>query len=170
MDIPAVSTPYAADKLITQARALAAEYRRAMGKPLPGVSAEIAMHDAMRLLQLQPKTDEQGGWDALDPATGERVQIKSRAIFEDSRGGERIGQLRLNQPWDAVVLVLMDDNYEPTEIYRASREDLSEYLEQASASRARRGAMSVARFKILGELVWDVVNGRQDGTWENRPD
>ncbi len=162
-----MTTPYSADKLIAQARALAAEYRRAMGKPLPGVSTEIAGHDAIRLLELEPAPEGQGGWDARDPRTGERIQIKSRAIFSDSRGGERIGQLRLNQDWDAVVLVLMDDDYQPTEIYRATREDLAEYLDQASEGRARRGAMSVARFRILGELVWDAVNGRQDGLWDN---
>lgn len=165
-----MSTPYAADKLIAQARELAAEYRRAMGKPLPGVSTEIAEHDAIRLLSLEPKSEEQGGWDAVDPASGERIQIKSRTIFDESKGGERIGQLKLNQEWDAVVLVLMDDNYEPYEIYRAHRDDLSEHLDRSSANRAKRGAMSVARFKILGELVWDAVNGRQDGTWDNQAD
>ncbi len=165
-----MTTPYAADKLIAQARALAAEYRRAMGKPLPGVSTEIAEHDAIRLLALEPKEEEQGGWDASDPDTGERIQIKSRTIFDESKGGERIGQLKLNQEWDAVVLVLMDENYEPYEIYRARRDALSEYLDKASSSRAKRGAMSVARFKILGDLVWDAVNGRQEEVWDNQAD
>ena len=41
---------YAEEKLIGQARLLAAEYRRTMGKPLPGISSEIALHDAIRLL------------------------------------------------------------------------------------------------------------------------
>ena len=163
-----MTTPYAADKLIAQARTLAAEYRRAMGKPLPGVSTEIAEHDAVRLLELEPRSGEQGGWDAVDPQNGERIQIKSRTIFDESKGGERIGQLKLNQEWDAVVLVLMDENYEPYEIYRARRDELTEYINQSSSNRAKRGAMSVARFKILGELIWDVVNGRQGGLSDNR--
>jgi hypothetical protein len=29
--------------------------------------------------------------------------------------------------------------------------------------------MSVARFKVIGELIWDRVNGRQDGVWDNSP-
>ena len=41
---------YAVDKLIAQARQLAADYRRTTGKPLPGVSNEIALHDVLRLL------------------------------------------------------------------------------------------------------------------------
>ena len=161
---PVVATPYAPDKLIAQARSLAAEYRRAMGKPLPGVSSEIAEHDAIRLLALEPRPEgEAGGWDARDPRSGERFQIKSRLIAADSRGGERIGQLKLNQSWDAVLLVLMDEDYQPQEIWRARRDDLLEYIDSGSA-RARRGAMSVARFRVFGELVWDAVGGRaEDG-------
>ena len=165
-----MTNPYAADKLISQARVLAAEYRRTMGKPLPGISNEIAEHDAVRLLGLEAKASEQGGWDAIDPSNGERVQIKSRTIFDESKGGERIGQLKMNQQWDAVVLVLMDDNYEPYEIYRAHRDELAEYVDQSNANRSKRGAMSVARFKIIAELVWDAVGGRQEPVWDNQAD
>ena len=163
-----VSNPYAADKLIAQARQLAAEYRRTMGKPLPGVSAEIAEYDAVRLLELEAKRSPEGGWDAVDPTSGQRIQIKSRAIFDEHKGGERIGQLKMNQEWDAVVLVLMDEDYQPNEIYQAERDDIEAYVSASSASRSKRGAMSVARFKIVGELVWDKVNGRQDGVWDNQ--
>ena len=163
-----MSTPYAADKLIAQARQLAAEYRRTMGKPLPGISSEIAEHDAVRLLGLEAKASAEAGWDAVDPESGRRVQIKSRTIFDESKGGERIGQLKMNQEWDAVVLVLMDENYEPYEIYQALREDLAEFVNASSSGRSKRGAMSVARFKIIGELIWDQVNGRTDGVWDNQ--
>ena len=160
-------TPYAADKLIAQARQLAAEYRRTMGKPLPGISSEIAEHDAVRLLGLEPKASTEGGWDAVEPGTGTRIQVKSRTIFDESKGGQRIGQLKLNQAWDAVVLVLMDEEYEPYEIYQADRADLEAYLGRSSPARSKRGAMSVARFKIIGRLRWDATHGlhpeRQDG-------
>jgi len=162
-----VSNPYAADKLIAQARQLAAEYRRTMGKPLPGISSEIAEHDAVRLLGLDPQASPEAGWDAVEPDTGRRIQIKSRTIFDESKSGQRIGQLKMNQEWDAVVLVLMDEDDEPYEIYQASREDLEACVDPAG-SRSKRGAMSVARFKIVGELVWDRVNGRSDGVWDNQ--
>ena len=164
-----MSNPYAADKLIAQARQLAAEYRRTMGKPLPGISTEIAEHDAVRLLGLETETAPETGWDAIEPESGRRIQIKSRTIFDESKSGQRIGQLKMNQDWEAVVLVLMDENYEPYEIYRAMREDLAEFVDASSSGRAKRGAMSVARFKVIGELVWDRVNGRQDGVWDNNP-
>lgn len=165
-----MSNPFAADKLIAQARQLAAEYRRTMGKPLPGISNEIAEHDAVRLLGLEPKTSPDAGWDAVDPETGRRIQIKSRTIFDESKGGERIGQLKMNQAWDSVVLVLMDEDYQPYEIYEALREDLEEHVDAAGGNRGKRGAMSVARFKVIGELVWDRVSGRTHGVWDNRSD
>ncbi len=160
---------YAADKLIGQARQLAAEYRRAMGKPLPGISTEIALHDAVRLLRLEPVEKPQGGYDATDPARDhKRIQIKSRTIFDESKAGQRIGQIKVEQEWDSVVLVLMDEEYEPYEIYEAERDELLEYMEKSSSSRARRGALSVARFKIIGRLVWTRENGLEGEVWDNQ--
>jgi hypothetical protein len=165
-----VDQPYAADKLIAQARILAAEYRRTMGRPLPGISNEIAEHDAVRLLGLEAvnKQGEQVSWDAVEPESGKRIQIKSRTIFDESKGGERIGQLKMNQEWDAVVLVLMDEEYMPYEIYQAERDELEEYSKKSSSSRAKRGALSVARFKIIGRLRWDRDNGLDPEVWDNR--
>lgn len=162
-----MATPYAPEKLIGQARKLAAEYRRTMGKPLPGISNEIAEHDAIRLLGLESVADLET-WDALDPESGQRIQIKSRTIFDETKSGQRIGQLKVNQEWDAVVLVLMDDRYEPYEIYEASRDEIEEFINQSSSSRAKRGALSVARFKIIGRLRWDRVNDLDPDIWDNQ--
>ena len=159
---------YASDKLISQARQLAADYRRAMGKPLPGISSEIAEHDAIRLLHLAPKTEETGGYDAIDPARdNKRIQIKSRTIFDESKSGQRIGQIKGEQPWDSVLLVLMDEDYEPYEMYEADREEIMEYLD-SSSSRAKRGAMSIARFKIISRLVWTREEGVEPDVWDNQ--
>ena len=160
---------YAADKLIAQARVLAAEYRRTMGKPLPGISNEIAEHDAVKLLQLQPRPEGESGYDAIDPARGDkRIQIKSRTIFDESKSGQRLGQLKLDKEWDSVVLVLMDENYEPYEIYEAERDEILDFIDSSSSSRAKRGAMSVSRFKIIGRLAWTRENGMEPEVWDNQ--
>jgi hypothetical protein len=160
---------YAEEKLISQARLLAAEYRRTMGKPLPGVSNEIAHHDAIRLLQLKPAEQGDAGFDALDPAREDkRIQIKSRTIFDESKSGQRIGQIKVEKEWDSVVLVLMDEEYEPYEIYEAERDELLEYMEKSSSSRAKRGALSVARFKIIGRLAWTREDGLEPEIWDNQ--
>lgn len=161
---------YSVDKLIGEARKLAADYRRATGKPLPGVSAEIAVHDAARLLQLT-LTPDAVGYDALGSGEreGRKIQIKGRVIFDEEKGGQRVGQLKVNDDWDSVVLVLMDEDYAPYEIYEAQREDLVEAQSASSSARAKRGAISVAKFKIIGELVWDRISGVGGEVWENRP-
>lgn len=162
---------YSVDKLIAEARRLAAAYRQTTGRPLAGVSGEISRHDAARLLDLELQAGE-GGYDAVGRGdrAGLRIQIKGRAIFDQSKSGQRIGQLRLDQAWDRVMLVLMDDRFEPYEIHEATREALMEDIGQAQSSRrAGRGAMSVARFKALGRLAWTRENGIEaDEVWENR--
>jgi hypothetical protein len=152
---------YAADKLIAQARILAAEYRETMGKPLPGISSEIAQHDAIRLLQLEPKSKDAIGYDAIDPARNDlRILIKSRAVMDESKSNPRLGQLNVNQDWDSVVLVIMNDKYMPVEIYEAYRDELEEAIYEAKeSSRAKRGAMTVGKFKKLARLAWSEEKG-----------
>lgn len=162
---------YAPEKLIAQARRLAADYRRTMGRPLPGVSNEIAEHDAIRLLNLEPRPQgyQEGGYQALDPARGNaRVQIKSRAIFDEAKGGQRIGQLNMDAPWDILVLVLLDGEYEPYEIYAVDREEVAAATQGVSAARAKRGALSVARLKIIGRLAWTREDGLEPEVWDNQ--
>ena len=155
---------YSVDKLMTEARRLAAEYRRATGKTLP-VSGELAIHDAIMLLGMRPAPEDASGYDAVcQLAEGEhRIQLKGRAIFDETKRGHRVGQLHIDRDWDELMLVLMDEHYEPTEIYTADREVIMDALTQTRDSkRGRRGAISVARFRIIGELLWTKDRGRLD--------
>ena len=162
---------FAVDKLMSEARRLAAEYRRATGKSL-GISAEIAKHDACRLLDLEPSEDAAGGYDAIGRGSrdGQRIQIKGRAIFDESKSGQRLGQLKVEQNWDSVVVVLMDAEFEPVEIYEAARDTVLEALESGRESkRSKRGAMSVAKFKAIARLVWTREEGAiEDEIWDNQ--
>lgn len=163
---------YAVDKLMAEARRLAAEYRKATGKPL-GISSEIAEFDAARLLDLELNKNDASGFDAIGRGKrqGKRIQIKGRAIFDENKPGHRIGQLKLDKPWDSVVLVIMNDNYEPLEIYEAERAEIEEAIDTSrESSRNKRGAMSVAKFKIIGKLVWTCEEGEiRHEVWTNRP-
>ena len=162
---------YSVNKLISEARRIAAEYRRTTGKPL-GISAEIANHDACTFLQLEPH-DDAIGYDAIGlhgAREGERFQIKGRAIFDEKKGGQRLGQIKTDQDWDKILLVLMDEEFETTEIYEASRDNILDDLDDAGESnRSKRGAMSVARFKRLAQLVWSRDEGLIEGeVWDNQ--
>ena len=162
---------YSVDKLITEARHLAAEYRRTTGQAL-GLTSEIARHDACQLLELEPVTDGTGGYDALGRGEreGARFQIKGRVIFDEAKKNQRIGQLKLEQEWDSVLLVIMDENYETDAIYEASRAAIAEALdEQPDSNRSRRGVMSVAKFRNIADEVWNRQQGAiHDEIWDNR--
>lgn len=162
---------YQVDKLMSEARRLAREYRQAMGKPLAGISAELAVHDAIRLMGLDAVPLGTAGYDAVGRGKreGQRIQIKGRTIFDESKSGQRIGQLKADQPWDSVMLVLMDRNYESIEIYEAQRDEVLEAMDQASSNRGKRGAVSVAKFKIIGRRVWTREEGAEkDEVWDNQ--
>ncbi len=165
------SDVYAFDKLISETRRLAVEYRKATGKAL-AVTGELARHDAARLLGLELLEDQGPGYDALGRGErdGLRVLIKGRAIFDEERGRQRVGQVNREHPWDLLVLVLMDDVFEPVEIYEVERDEVDAALDAAPESgRARRGAMSVAQLKIIGRLAWTRERGLEDdGYWDNQ--
>lgn len=163
-------TLYQVDKLMSEARRIAAEYRKATGKVL-GISSEIARHDAARLMNLDLVDDAQLGWDAVGhgPREGKRVQIKGRAVFDESKGGQRVGQLNTEKDWDRVMVVMMNEDYEPTEIWEAEREDILQALNEADSNRARRGQMSLGKFQIIGHLVWTREDGEvRDELWDNQ--
>ena len=154
---------YDVDKLMLEARKLAAQYRMATGKPL-GISNEIAVHDVIRLMHLKPAVDPHCGYDAVGTGSreGRRIQIKGRTVSSgEAKSGQRIGQIKTDQAWDSVMLVLMDEQYEPLEIYEAERQVIIDAVQKTSAKRRNRGALSLAKFKNIAQRVW-CADARQD--------
>ena len=65
----------------------------------------------------------------------------------------------------------MNEDFVPQEIYLASRAAIEAELQESNSKRKNRGAMSVARFKHLGHLVWTESDGKiSDELWSNRAD
>ena len=154
------------DKLITKARRLAKEYRDATGKTLP-ITGEIAINDAIRLLKMESSASNESSYDSVFLYKGERlhVQVKDRAVVNPKRAGHRLGQLKLDQNWQAIVLVIMNVDFETSEIYIAERNVIAEVLGE---NKNRRGSINVARFKIIGELLWSAKDRiDNDGYWSN---
>ena len=147
---------YDVDKLMQEARKLAVNFRQATGEPL-AISNEIAEHDVIRLMQLEKvPAGNQGGYDALGTGerAGKRIQIKGRSIASNSKSSQRIGQIKQDKEWDAIMLILLDDENEAVEIYEAEREPIMQAVQQTSQKRRNRGALSVAKFKKIGRKVW----------------
>ena len=140
--------------VIERARAVAIEYYRLTGKPL-GITGEVGEYEAARLLNLTLANAREAGYDATDP-NGRKLQIKARSIPSTKKiVGQRLGSIKLEQPWDAVILVLMNEEFRPLVIYEAGRDAITEAL-RAPGSRARneRGALAISKFRRIGTKVW----------------
>ena len=152
---------YAIDKLTAEARRLAAEYRRVTGKTLH-LSGEIAVNDAVRLLELETAEELNGAYDAVlrHPDRVERFQIKARVVFDELKSGHRLGELKLDKLWDTLLVVLMNAEYETVEIYSLDRATVSAQLEDSKPN--KKGSLTVARVKRSGRLVWTREGGSAD--------
>lgn len=144
--------------VLRDAKRLAIRYRELTGRPL-GVTGEVAEYEACRLLGLELAPVRSPGYDAirrLDDGTVELVQIKSRCILAGaSRRSGQIGAIKRAGEWDAVMLVLLDDRFEATAIYHANRSAVEQALSvPGSRARNERGALSVAKFRQIGERLW----------------
>ena len=142
--------------LLTQAKQLAREYRALTGKPL-GITGEVAEFAAAKALGLTLASARETGYDAVRYVDGReiRVQIKGRCLADGAKRGQRVGGIKVEQPWDTVILVLLSEQFEPLTMHEAERAPLVAAL-QAPGSRARneRGALSIEKFRSIAKLVW----------------
>lgn len=138
--------------IIEAAKLLAREYRSFTGKPL-GITGEVGEFEAANLLDLDLAPARTPGYDAVDEA-GKRYQIKTRRLADYPKPGQRIGAIKLEQAWDAALLVLLNENFDPVEIHEAERPEVEGAL-TAPGSKARnhRGQLSVSKFKSIGRCV-----------------
>jgi len=141
-------------ELLAEAKGLAREYRELTGKPL-GITGEVAEYETARLLGVTLTAARQAGYDAVDHA-GRKLQIKGRCVRPDSKPGQRLGRIDVRKPFDAVLMVLLDEDFDATSIHEADRQDVIEALTApGSKARNQRGALSVGKFRSIGRLVWE---------------
>jgi len=143
-------------EILEAAKQVARRYKSLTGKPL-GITGEVAEFTAASLLDLELAEARQSGYDAIRQENGKevKIQIKGRCLPKNPNSGQRIGSINLEKEWDTVLLVLLDHDFEPLELYEAERGPVSEAL-TAPGSKARneRGALGVAKFKSIGNKVW----------------
>lgn len=153
LDISAVtSDTFDVSILMEQTRIVAAEYRASTGHALP-VTAELARFDAIDKLNLL-KTPKEFPYDAVDSEEGsERFLIKGRVIFKGGKARQKLGQVSLDVAWDFLLMVIYNAEYQPVEIYKIGRETIEAQL--ATSPKDKRGSMTVAKYKAIGELVWN---------------
>lgn len=148
--------PAAIADLMRRAKRLAKEYRKRTGRPL-GITGEVAEYEACRLLKLCLAPVRQQGYDAVKvTAKGmRRFQVKGRVLLPNAKPGQRLSKINLTHGWDATIVVVLDEDFEPIVIYEARRRAIVAAL-TAPGSRARneRGQLGLSKFKSIGREVW----------------
>ena len=139
---------YQISELMEQTRQLAADYRNSTGKTLP-VGGEIALYDAARLLELNEPAQPMAGIDLMSSDQSYRYQVKSRALFSGAKSAPRLGSINPNGDWTHILLVLMNESYDTTHLYTLSRE-----VALSEANVGGKNAMTVAKFKVIGDCIW----------------
>jgi hypothetical protein len=143
-------------EILAEAKKLAQKYRALTGKPL-GITGEVAEYEAARILGVALTPARQAGYDATETRKGKifHLQIKGRCVLEGSKPGQRMGSIDIKKEFDAVLLVLLDGNFDATVIYEAPREAVIAALTKpGSKSRNERGSLGISQFKSIAHVRW----------------
>jgi hypothetical protein len=148
--------------VLQKAKLLAQSYRQLTGKPL-GITGEVAEYEAARILKgLTLAPARTPGYDAVEQVDGalRKLQIKGRCVLPGCNPGQRIGSIDIAKDFDAVLLVVLDENLEANAIYEAGRGEVIEALTApGSKSRNERGALGLRKFRSIAKLRWSKETG-----------
>jgi len=164
-------------ELLRQAKLLAVRYRQLTGKPL-GITGEVAEFEAAAILGLDLHAARTAGYDATEMRDGKpvRVQIKGRCIADPKRVTGRVGKIDLRQPFDTVLLVLLDMDLNALVMYEAERTAVEALLTKpGSKARNERGSVGISQFKAISKVRWaknsvpQIPDDHLAGVWALQP-
>ena len=143
------------NSVLEVAKLVAKRYYELTKKPL-GITGEIGEYSAAKLLGLELCEARQDGYDATSN-DGRKIQIKTRRILSTTKLSQRLGSIDITKEWDSVLLVLLNEEFDPFEIYEVDRQAVEEaILEPGSKARNERGQLGIGKFKSIGTLLWSV--------------
>lgn len=100
----------------------------------------VACRRGRALIAVRVAVGARGVW------SGRAVAAKIAAVTEaipsklpDAKPGQRIGSIRLDRDWDAVLLVTLDEHYEAEEIHEAARPAIKKRSRRPVQRRATSG-------------------------------
>ncbi|CDF82683.1 hypothetical protein PKB_1318 [Pseudomonas knackmussii B13] len=143
-------------QILSDAKVLARRYYKLTGKPL-GITGEVAEYEAARTLNLNLEIARTAGYDATEDRDGKliRLQIKGRCILKQGRPMGRVGSIDLGKPFDTVLLVLLDDEFNAFAMYEATREAVAALIAKpGSKARNERGSVGISQFKAISVPRW----------------
>ncbi len=134
------------------------QFEKLTGKQLniTGIVGEVLVAEKYNLELVV--NDINSGFDAIDKNDGnkKRVQIKTRRM--NSKKSKLLSKMSTSNEakYDYTLLILLDKDYKPTEIYRAEKEQISSHFDRINAKRkVKRNTMSISQFKNFGKLIFE---------------
>lgn len=143
-------------EVLREAKVLARKFYLLTGKPL-GITGEVAEFEAATKLGLQLHAARQAGYDATEAREEGlvRIQIKGRCVLNPLKISGRMGAIDMRQPFDVVLLVLLDAEFNAFAMYEASRATVeAALLLPGSKARNVRGALAIRQFMSMATLRW----------------
>lgn len=141
------------NKLFPKIKKLAKKYYELTGKPL-GITGEVAEYEVVRLLHLDICYPRQEGYNAVDH-NGKKVQITGRVIQPGSKKSQRVPTIKQNKEWDYVLLVLLNEKYKTTVIYKANRKPILKAINNSNSKAVHEGGqLSISKFKKLAIQIY----------------
>lgn len=142
--------------ILEEAKIIAQEYYKITNKPL-GITGEISEFEAAKILGLELCEARQTGYDAIRTRNGkiEKIQIKGRYMPNYQKVSGRLGAIDISKPFDSVIFVQLDENFDAFAIYEATRDNVIFALKAlGSTSRNIKNQLSIAKFKSISTLIW----------------
>lgn len=142
--------------VLRDAKVLARRFYRLTGKPL-GITGEVAEFEAATKLGLNLHCARQTGYDATTLRNGHivQIQIKGRCVTDPAKLNGRLGSIDLGKHFDAVLLVLLDSDFNAFAMYEATRAAVVAALERpGSKARNERGSLGIRQFVAISTLCW----------------
>ena len=142
------------EELLHQAKTIACRYYILTGKPL-GVTGEVAEYEAAQRLDLKLSVARTAHYDAIS-MTGERIQIKGRAVDPGDRYRGRVSKIRTDGEFDSVLLVLLNKtSLDAMEIFKADKDAVRLLLDRPGGrARNERRSPSIMQFKAIATRTW----------------
>ncbi|WP_055134265.1 hypothetical protein [Pseudomonas mediterranea] len=143
-------------EVLRDAKVLARRYYRLTGKPL-GITGEVAEYEAATKLGLDLHSARMAGFDATEMKNGcpIRIQIKGRCVVNPAKVQGRLGSIDLAQPFDVVLLVLLDSDFNAFAMYEADRDAVVTALTKpGSKARNERGSLGIRQFMAISSQRW----------------
>ncbi|MGD0642483.1 MAG: hypothetical protein ABSC22_17195 [Roseiarcus sp.] len=138
--------------ILAQVKPLALAFYHLTGRPL-GVTGEMAEYVVAEKLDLKLVPARTPGYDALRGE--EKIQIKGAVESPSRNPGKRMGRIKIDSEFDAVILVVLKlETLEPIGMWEASRAQVVEMLSRSKSKARTRGQLAISEFKRAATQIW----------------